>query len=335
MGGTTWSDDLYHWREEERRERGKSAFVYDEAMHYAPPSERRVHEKMNPYRVLRESRDSAAHPESLAIGVVIDETGSMRRIPIILQRKLSDLMGLLLRKGYAEHPQILIGAVGDTISDIASLQIGQFESGIEIDEDLGRLYLEGNGGPYIQESYQNALYFFARHTSIDCYDKRGIKGYLFVIGDELPYSCVSAREVHKLMGDEIGQDIPVEEIVREVRERYHVFFIIPKGASGGGNATVMRRWVELLGQEYVMTLDDPEAVCETIALAIGLSEEKITLEEGLEHIAEMGVAIRTRESVSTALTPYAKSRTPAARADISGLLQQPQASDVKPRTRRL
>ena len=73
--------------------------------------------------------------------VLMDVTGSMRQVPVILQANLPRLMGLLIRKGYLEHPQILIGAIGDATCDTAPLQLGQFESGIEIEEDLGKLFL--------------------------------------------------------------------------------------------------------------------------------------------------------------------------------------------------
>ena len=42
----------------------------------------------------------------------------------------------------------------------------------------------------------------------------------------------------------------------------------------------------LVGQN-VLELDDPEAVCETIALAIGLSEGVIDVDEGAAHLTEM------------------------------------------------
>lgn len=44
------------------------------------------------------------------------------------------------------------------------------------------------------ESYELAMYFMARHTSIDCYEKRGKRGYLFMIGDELAYPKVKRHE---------------------------------------------------------------------------------------------------------------------------------------------
>ena len=139
---------------------------------------------MNPYGVTRESRDSDEHPESIAIGVILDQTGSMKDTPREIQKVLPKLMTALVAGG-VKDPQVLFGAVGDTTNhEVASCQIGQFESGLEMEDDLGRMYMEGCGGGSYEESYQNVIYFFARHTSIDCLEKRGRKGYLFIVGDE-------------------------------------------------------------------------------------------------------------------------------------------------------
>src|SRR5262245_21339836 len=195
MGGTRWSDDHYRERARLRAKAGKDAFEYDHDVR-AGKVAAEVHQKMNPFGVtVRESRDSEAHPTSHAVGVLFDVTGSMQSVPKILQANLPKLMSLLIRKGYLEHPQILIGAIGDATCDQAPLQIGQFESGIEIEEDLAKLYLEGGGGGHITESYELAMYFMARHTSLDCFEKRHKRGYLFLIGDELPYGKVKKNEV--------------------------------------------------------------------------------------------------------------------------------------------
>ena len=45
----------------------------------------------------RESSDSREHPQSLAIAVLFDVTGSMGHVPRVLQSKLPQLLGLLLR----------------------------------------------------------------------------------------------------------------------------------------------------------------------------------------------------------------------------------------------
>src|SRR5436190_15318004 len=228
MGTTRWSDDHYHDRAKLRRRAGKDAFEHDHAIRTGA-AQAAVHPKMNPRGVAaRESRDSAAHPESHAVAVLFDVTGSMQGVPRVLQAHLPQLMGLLIRKGYLDHPQILIGAIGDATCDAAPLQVGQFESGIEIEEDLGKLYLEGGGGGHITESYELALYFMARHTAIDCYEKRRRRGYQFVIGDEIPYPKVKRKEVARVIGDTLQADLPIEEVLESLRQRFDVYYVIPK-----------------------------------------------------------------------------------------------------------
>jgi hypothetical protein len=320
MGSSRWSDEFYRAREAHRAATGTSAFAYHDALRSVPAARRKTHEKMDPRGVaLRESRDSAAHPDSKAIAVLFDVTGSMGGIPIVLQKKLSELMGLLIRKGYVEHPQILFGGVGDATCDRAPLQVGQFESGIEMDDDLGRMYLEGGGGGQKTESYELAAYFIARHTAIDCFEKRGEKGYLYLIGDEQYSPQVKRREVAQIIGDKLQADIPTREIFAELQRRYEVFLLIPSQASHGGDPVIRRAWQELLGQN-VIELDDPAAVCETIALSIGLCEGKVGLDDGAADLRDMGVSDPVVGSVSRALAPLAHNVADRKTVTVAGTL---------------
>ena len=302
MGSGNWSTDVYTARASYRASTGASAFAYSDG------GATTVHPDLDPRGVtVRESRDSDDHPESLAIGVLFDVTGSMRNVPRTLQAKLPDLLGLLLRKGYAADPHILFGAVGDATCDRAPLQIGQFEADNRMDDDLGKILLEGGGGGQMRESYELAMYFMARHTSIDCHERRGRRGHLFMIGDELAYPAVKRREVARVIGDELPEDVPIAEIVRELRRTYEVYFIIPEGAYHSGSRELRDFWQDLLGQ-HVLYLDDLDAVCETIALTVGLAEDAIDLDEGLEHLAEAGSDAGA--SVSRALARLDASRAP-------------------------
>jgi hypothetical protein len=300
MGTTRWSDDHYRDRARFRARTGKDAFEHDHAIRTGAV-DRAVHPKMNPRGVrVRESRDSDAHPQSHAVVVLFDVTGSMQGVPRVLQAHLPKLMGLLIRKGYLDHPQILIGAIGDATCDTAPLQVGQFESGIEIEEDLGKLYLEGGGGGHITESYELALYFMARHTAIDCDEKRGQRGYLFVIGDEIPYANVKRKEVGALIGDGLQASIPVEEVVAELERTYDVYHVLPKMTSNWNNAVVHRRWVELLGQN-ALRLEQPAGICELIASTIGVAEGKVDLEHLTDALRENGSSAAVARAVRNTL----------------------------------
>src|SRR5215469_364215 len=280
MGSGYWSADVYETAE--RLRKGKSAFTYSDS------GARTVHPSLDPFDVgKRESRDSAEHPNSLAIAVLFDVTGSMGAVPRTLQKKLPKLLGLLKEGGYAKHPQLMFGAIGDATCDRAPLQVGQFESDNRMDGDLERILLEGGGGGQKTESYELALYFMARHTAIDCFEKRGKRGYLFIIRDEMAYGRVKPREVSAVIGDTLAEPIPLPAIAAEVTRRWDAYYILPEGASYQGDTEVLGFWRKLLGQN-VIELADLDAVCETIALTIGLGEDTVDLDRGLADLADVG-----------------------------------------------
>ncbi len=158
-----------------------------------------------------------------------------------------------------------------------------------MDDDLGRILLEGGGGGQKTESYELALYFMARHTAIDCYEKRGRRGYLFIIGDEMAYPRVKPAEVRAVIGDGLQAQLPVAALIDEVTARWDTYYILPAGASYVGDPQVLGFWRDLLGQN-VIELADLDAVCETIALTVGLGEEAIGLDDGLADLGDVGSA---------------------------------------------
>ncbi len=196
---------------------------YSHAAHVAITRERvvtparfqadRSHPSMRPHGVRRECRDSEDHPESLGIAFCLDVTGSMGDIPRELaSATLPDFMSVLLDVG-VRHPQVCFMAVGHAGQDAAPLQVGQFESTADlIDQWLTRLWLEG-GGVGRHEAYELAMYFAARRVSLDCVERRGRRGYLFLTADVAPNPAVSRREVERLIGDRIDDDIPIRTLI--------------------------------------------------------------------------------------------------------------------------
>ena len=117
MGTTRWSNDQYRDRARRALRPAADAFEHDHAVRQGEVSAG-AHAKMDPLNVrLRESRDSDAHPESQAVAVLLDVTGSMQSVPRILQANLPRLMNLLIEGRYLDHPQILVGAIGDATCD--------------------------------------------------------------------------------------------------------------------------------------------------------------------------------------------------------------------------
>jgi hypothetical protein len=303
MGTTRWSDEHYRNRAAHLRATGRSAFGYDDDIR-AQRVAAEVHPLMDPGKLAggrRESRDSVIHPNSNAVAVLFDVTVSMREVPQILQMNLRTLFNLLLERRYLEGPAVLVGGIGDATCDRAALQVGQFESGNEIEDDLSRLFLEGGGGGQQTESYELALYFLARKTSIDCLEKRGRKGYAFIIGDEMPYPRVKRREIEHIFGDSLPADISVRDIVKEAREKYEIYYILPNLTSYYNDSKIFNCWRELLGQN-ALRLDDPGGISELIAATIGFAQGAVGWDGLFADLSAAGTSKAVTNAVAEALS---------------------------------
>jgi hypothetical protein len=144
------------------------------------------------------------------------------------------------------------------------------------------------------------MYFLARHTAIDCHEKRGRRGYLFLIGDECPYPRVKRDEVEQVIGDAPQTDIPVAELLAELEKRWHVFFVLPRMTHHWNNPEVHRAWTDLLGQN-VLRLEDPAGICELIASTIGLAEGKADMAQLRADLSEEGASTSVAQAVGKAL----------------------------------
>lgn len=332
MGGSSYSDDLYSTRASARAASNTPVFAHTAAIHSGTTA-KACHDKLNPFGVkVRESRDSADHPESLPICVFFDETGSMGEIPGKLQAKLPALMALLIAKGYVAHPQILFGAIGDANPighEAAPLQVGQFESGLEMEDDMSLIYLEGNGGGQQKETYELAHYFVLHHTATDAWEKRGAKGYLFTMGDEAPYATIRADQVKRLIGDALEADLSTADVFKALEERWHVFHLIVEQGMYPNNADIEKAWRDLLG-ERVLKMTNYDDVAELIASTIGVCEGTDIQTIG-RNLVDIGASAATADLVTNALIPFSKTAAMTKSGSVGGALppvQEPVGAGV-------
>lgn len=228
--------------------------------------QRGIHSEMNPYGItVRESRDSVEHPETIAIIIALDETGSMGKIPHeLIKNGLPTIMERIISSGIL-HPQVLFLGVGDHLYDHSPIQVGQFESSDELlDYWLTKVYLEGKGGGNGGESYSLAHYVAGFHTSIDCFEKRNQKGILFTIGDENNHSNYSQHHLKNLFRS-CERSYTSKELIKKAKEKYHVFHINLDSSSSS-------HWKQLLGEGCIDVhnyTDIPEIIAKTILSVYG------------------------------------------------------------------
>jgi hypothetical protein len=232
-------------------------------------SSKQINSAMNPHGVqLRESRDSNDHPNSLAIVLALDVTGSMGSIPHHLVKDgLPTIVDNIIKKG-VKDPQILFLGIGDHECDSSPLQVSQFESSDELlDKWLTSIYLEGGGGGNDGESYLLAWYFAGHRTAIDCFEKRSQKGFLFTIGDEPCLNVVPKSKIQGIMGEGQYEDFNSKVLLDKAREKYNVYHIHVRETSSGSRQKVMDGWKQLMSDNLIIANrheEIPDLIANTI-----------------------------------------------------------------------
>lgn len=124
------------------------------------------------------------------------------------------------------------------------LQVTQFEADIRIVEQLLDMCVGFEENRY---SYDSPVWYFAaRHTKIDCYEKRGKKGFLFFIGDEEcggEKNILYRNEIKKIFGDNISSDLSLNEARKPVSKK-EVIISIMQLVNGMDKSTVINHWEE-------------------------------------------------------------------------------------------
>lgn len=213
----------------------------------------RMDKSMSPVGIVRESRDSAEHPESFPIIIALDVTGSMGSIPAeLITGGFPTIMKNIMDEGI-EHPQVCFVAIGDHTCDDAPIQVGQFESSDELlDSWFKKVWIEGGGGGNDGESYGLAWYFGAYMTKCDSFEKRGKKGVLITIGDEPILPTIDADSLKKVFGNNQYPTSMVQAL-EDCSERWDVHHINVTSTFSGRRKSVKDKLEQMLHDKVIMT----------------------------------------------------------------------------------
>lgn len=245
-------------------------------------TQRNIHKDLDPKLInVRESCDSELNPNSRAIMLGLDVTGSMGHIANdIANHELGVLMNKLIDEQTVADPHIMFMGIGDSHCDRAPFQASQFEADIRIAQQLSQMFIESGGGGNNFESYTIPWWFAAFKTKIDCFEKRGKKGLLFTMGDEMPPPDISANEIYNVFGNKIQQGFPTKELYDIVRQKWDVFHVIVEQGSyarSRGRA-VYDAWYEIMGNRVIRLTDYTKlatVICAVINVNEGMTPEAV------------------------------------------------------------
>lgn len=246
--------------------------------------ETHMRDEFNPAKMKlpREACDSAQSPHSRGIIYAEDVTGSMGSFLLSL---IKDEFPRLITQTYESvsfDPHIMFMGVGDVAAgDEAPLQATQFETDLRMLDQLQRIWLEKRGGSNTYESYILPWYFAAKHTKMDCFEKRGEKGFLFTFGDEEPTPYLTSNQIERVFG---GRDslqgkssISANECLEMASEKFYCYHIILHGNFylHYNREDAISKWRRLMGT-HVCDLSDhhylPELVTTIFKMYEGMSK---------------------------------------------------------------
>jgi hypothetical protein len=236
------------------------------------------------------------------IVVIGDSTGSMGDSARVVHDKRPLLWGQIEHHGYLADPAMSIAVVGDHTDNQWPFQVSDFENDpAKIDEWMKRCFLEGGGGGTMHESYLEIAFYYSR--AVEWKARKGRKGYLFMIGDEAPYAKVTPAVAKKHFGIALDESISAEEVMKELRKRFHVFFLqVPYngGKDPGATQEVTEAWKPLLSQS-VISLTEPNSVVDVMLGLIATIEGVRTLDSYDRDMEERNQTAARRKNVRGAI----------------------------------
>jgi hypothetical protein len=308
MGYGTYSTAAYTATTKAKIDSGTN-FAYDRTVRST--GNYKAHEILDPTKKnaaglnIRESRDRGDE-ESLPIIVGFDVTGSNISTARIVQKKLANLFGLLIRKGYTgeQAPQIGFSAYGDANTDRVPLQVSQLEADNKSDDALDKLFLEGNGGGNGAETASLLWYYINNHVVTDAWEKRGKKGYFFLIADEISAGLRPAQVQQFIGADEApAQDqLTVKHLAEELSKKWEVFVLLVDNSTARLQGS-QKFYSDLFGTDRVIPLESDETVSEMIGAVIGRFEnDDLDDDELVEDLVSEGATKAVAQATASAVS---------------------------------
>ena len=258
-----------------------------------------IHLSMDPTR-FKENKLKCDKPNPIIFA--LDVTGSMGNWSKIIYEKMPMFYGQIMMQNYLKDPSISFCAVGDATSDQSPLQVSEFGQGKEIDQLIGKMYLEGGGGGNQHESYELSAYFYDHHVELTNVEIP----FFFLTGDEGYWEKLSGGTIDNIIGANPHQDFIGKNIWQDLMKKYNVFLIKKPFTNLKVEPKIIKQWNEALGEERVLLIKTPKACIDVILGAIAITSGARTMEGYIKDMKDRQQSEERIEEVSNALIKYVK-----------------------------
>jgi hypothetical protein len=227
---------------------------------------------------------------ALSIFTGFDGTGSMAENSVRAHEAQGRINSMLSALNPRYNIQLSISVIQDVCDEHEPFQMSQFESDERTAEQLRLLVPDGGGGDST-EDYQFALAYLMMATHTDIYDFYGLKGYGFIVGDEIGRENVTVEGVKEYLGLTLQNTMSTREVARALLPKWHMFYVhVGSSGAGGHKDHATDWWEDKFGPGHVVLCQDPKLIAEVQCALIYVTETAIPTEDGLFAFLNAGGA---------------------------------------------
>ena len=176
------------------------------------------------------------------------------------------------------NTQLAAGVVQDVVDHYPVVQMTQYESDNRRVEQL-RLLLPAMGGGDAIEDYDLALAYMMLGLDLDIW-QYGLKGYAFIVADEIGRGIVRPRDVQQHLGHVLQSQMTTQAICQKLLSKLHLFYLQVGNAS---RRDVSQWWNGNLGRGRTIQVPNPNLLAEAQAGLVYVTEVLEPTQEGLRE----------------------------------------------------
>lgn len=210
-----------------------------------------------------------------------DVTGSMGTLPLLICDKWPMVAGQIKIHNYLPDVAVSLSAIGDVTSDRGPLQVCNFVGIKDLDPQLKKIWLEGEGGGQHFESYEFMAYVYAR-----LYDMQNAVLPIFLFtGDEGFREQLSGSELKKHFGGQ-HENTDASAVFTELKAKFmgNVFLLHRYYSGYGLDAEIVAQWAKVLGKDHIIQLPDDTAIADVTLGILALVSGTRTLKGYVEDM---------------------------------------------------
>jgi len=280
----SWDEDTSGWYGETKYKYGSGgAKLRKEASERAEVHGPRTYERKNqPNEKVTDAHKHISTTSPNPLIVAVDVTGSMASWPFEIFDRLPLLYNTLSQ--YREDLTICFAAIGDSGFDNCPLQVTTFASGYDLEQLLGSLYGEGNGGD-APESYGLFAHWVNTHVQVPTLHEPPFR---IVFGDAPMHPTVPKAHIEERMGDQFGRDVDAIQAWQMLCKTWNVWFL--RRPTGRPGDAVDQQWGQAIGEQKIFHIQDEQRA---VDYAMGL------IARAWGHFGDFQNNMRARQSEET------------------------------------